>query len=215
MTTAQSRKRSKPARNQQEHKAQVRSHGLLVTTLVLIGLFASFLVYIRGQDTTRRSHAVQHTAGRRQHAAVTHQQSKPKYDFYQELPKRQVEVPGESPAPKTAAAKPHSTAPAAKETTAPKSGSAANNPTGRAASQQSTGAKGYVLQAGAFRLYSQADRVKARLALLGIEAHIDSGESGGSSIYRVRVGPLSDSAADKMRHRLSAKHINSIKLKND
>ncbi len=214
MTRARSSKRAKPARNQQEHKAQVRSHGLLVTTLVLIGLFASFLVYIRGHDGGHPVARGHHAASRPQSAAAAHQQPKPKYDFYQELPKRQVEVPGEQPSPKTAAAKPESAAKPAKTTSA-KTSTSAGSGAARSASQQPAGDKDYALQAGAFRLYSQADRVKARLALLGIEAHIDGGESGGSSIYRVRIGPLSDSAADAMRHRLSAKHITSIKLKND
>lgn len=210
----QSRSRKRPTRDQQQHKAQVRSHGLLVTTLVLIALFATFLVYIRGRSREQPA-APAHRSGNHANSAAAAQQPQPKYDFYQELPKRRVEVPGENPPPqKTAAAKP---APSKK----PDNGAAATKKSSGAsaakpASHEATATqKDYLVQAGAFKLYSQADRVKARLALLGIEAHIDGANSRDSSIYRVRIGPLSDAAADHLRQRLSSHHINSIKLKND
>jgi cell division protein FtsN len=47
----------------------------------------------------------------------------------------------------------------------------------------------YLLQAGAFRTPIDADAMRARLALLGLDAKVYPIEQGGSTLYRVRVGP--------------------------
>ncbi len=47
----------------------------------------------------------------------------------------------------------------------------------------------YLLQAGAFREREDADGMKGRLALLGIEARISTVDRDGTTIYRVRSGP--------------------------
>jgi cell division protein FtsN len=47
-----------------------------------------------------------------------------------------------------------------------------------------------MLQAGAFQSASDADNLKARLALLGFEATIETTKSGDKGTWhRVRVGP--------------------------
>jgi cell division protein FtsN len=49
----------------------------------------------------------------------------------------------------------------------------------------------YFLQAGAFQNASDADNLKAQLALLGVEATIQTDELAGKGIFhRVRVGPF-------------------------
>jgi cell division protein FtsN len=49
----------------------------------------------------------------------------------------------------------------------------------------------YYLQAGAFQNADDADNIKAQLALLGIEAVIQTGEVAGKGVlHRVRVGPF-------------------------
>lgn len=49
----------------------------------------------------------------------------------------------------------------------------------------------YYLQAGSFRNSSDAERVKAELALLGIIASVQTGRSEGNvPVHRVRVGPF-------------------------
>ncbi len=51
----------------------------------------------------------------------------------------------------------------------------------------------YILQVGSFRRYSDADSLKARLALLGIQAGIESiVVDNGNAWNRVRVGPFAD-----------------------
>lgn len=47
----------------------------------------------------------------------------------------------------------------------------------------------YLLQAGAFRTPADADAMRARLALLGMEARVFPIEQSGTTLYRVRVGP--------------------------
>jgi cell division protein FtsN len=48
----------------------------------------------------------------------------------------------------------------------------------------------YVLQAGSFRSYTQADKRKAALALMGIEATIQTIATDNSNTWhRVRIGP--------------------------
>jgi cell division protein FtsN len=53
------------------------------------------------------------------------------------------------------------------------------------------GKEAFMLQAGAFQSASDADNLKARLALLGFEATIETTRSGdkGGTWHRVRVGP--------------------------
>jgi cell division protein FtsN len=47
----------------------------------------------------------------------------------------------------------------------------------------------YVLQAGAFKGQEDAESMKERLALIGVEARIITAEVNGVTFYRVRVGP--------------------------
>ncbi|MHB1214186.1 MAG: SPOR domain-containing protein [Thiobacillus sp.] len=49
----------------------------------------------------------------------------------------------------------------------------------------------YYLQAGAFQNADEADNLKAQLAMLGVEAAIQTGEVAGKGVlHRVRVGPF-------------------------
>ena len=47
----------------------------------------------------------------------------------------------------------------------------------------------YQLQAGAFQASGQAEELKARIALLGLGARVESAQIDGKTIYRVRMGP--------------------------
>lgn len=74
------------------------------------------------------------------------------------------------------------TAPAA-STAATVTPSTAAAPTGTDASAR------YLLQAGAFSASGDAEALKARIALLGLSARVESAEIGGKTMYRVRMGP--------------------------
>lgn len=47
----------------------------------------------------------------------------------------------------------------------------------------------YILQAGAFGASGDAEAVKARIALLGLGARVESADIQGKTVYRVRMGP--------------------------
>lgn len=57
----------------------------------------------------------------------------------------------------------------------------------------------YWIQTGAFRSRSDAERTKARLALLGLEAKITSSDGW----YKVRVGPLDNNQAAKTKAKIT------------
>jgi cell division protein FtsN len=65
------------------------------------------------------------------------------------------------------------------------------------------------LQAGSFQDPGEADNLKARLALLGMEATVESATlPDKGTVYRVRVGPLKDAAElDDTRQRLTENSI--------
>jgi len=67
------------------------------------------------------------------------------------------------------------------------------------------------LQAGAFEDPSEADNVKAQLALMGIEASVQRAQvSGRGTVHRVRVGPFSSQAAlEQKRSEMASAGIDS------
>ncbi len=72
----------------------------------------------------------------------------------------------------------------------------------------------YIIQAGSFRRYEDADSRKAQLALLGVEADVQKVESNGADWYRVRVGPFDSSRKlNKVRNRIHAADINTMVIK--
>lgn len=73
----------------------------------------------------------------------------------------------------------------------------------------------YVVQVGAFRHRSEADRAQARIALLGVEAHTEQVTLNAHDIwYRVRIGPESSlSLAQTIVDRLRAHGVKAILIK--
>lgn len=73
------------------------------------------------------------------------------------------------------------------------------------------------LQAGAFQNEQDADNLKAKLALIGIEARIQTQEIPGKGLWhRVRVGPFSQAAdIEKARAQLHGNGIESTVVKSD
>jgi len=61
----------------------------------------------------------------------------------------------------------------------------------------------YVLQAGSFSQFDDADRMKANLALLGITSRIQKVTIDDTTYHRVRVGPIADlSEVNTLRRQL-------------
>lgn len=124
--------------------------------------------------------------------------SGPRFEFYRLLPEMEVAIPDEEieDLPPTAATTP----PPPSEPATP---AAPASPAS------------YLLQAGSFQSFNDADRLKAQLALIGIEANIQSVElQGGETWHRVRIGPLSDgSDVTRMKDRLESNGVDSILLR--
>ncbi len=142
--------------------------------------------------------------------------SKPQYDFYTLLPGEEVamsdaelaasakaEVAAQTAAAKAAGStaadglpapiteNPDAAALAASATTTngtPNAGTTAavGNTTSSAAA--SSDAR-YILQAGAFGGSGDAETVKAKIAMLGLNARVEAATIGGKTVYRVRMGP--------------------------
>jgi len=69
----------------------------------------------------------------------------------------------------------------------------------------------YFIQAGSFRRMADADRLKARLALLGVESRIERAEVKGAVWYRVRLGPFASmTEVERVRSRLRKHRIDSV-----
>lgn len=119
------------------------------------------------------------------------------YDFYTVLPGQEVamsdaelaasaraEAARKQQAEQAAAA----AAAAAADTDAPKPVAEPAPTPAPVATSQDNQAR-YILQAGAFGASGDAEAVKARIALLGLNARVESAAIKGKTVYRVRLGP--------------------------
>ena len=113
---------------------------------------------------------------------------RPQYDFFTVLPEMEVVVPEQELI----------------EQVQPKADNAAGAPAGAR----------YLLQVGSFREMSDADQLKARLALLGIVARVQAVTVNETTWHRVRVGPVASAReADDLRNRLADNGIDSLVMK--
>lgn len=92
-----------------------------------------------------------------------------------------INPPAPPAAPGTASAPPAAAPTPAPTATAPPSAPAKDEPLPESSR--------FLLQAGAFRSPEDADGMRARLALIGLDARIFPIEQGGQTLYRVRLGP--------------------------
>ena len=119
---------------------------------------------------------------------------RPKYDFFTVLPEMEVVVPEQQ---------------LERELNEPAAGASDN-----AATAASADGSSYLLQVGSFRASSDAEQLKARLALLGVVARVQTVTVNGATWHRVRVGPVGSARqADDMRNRLADNGIDSLVLR--
>ncbi len=158
---------------------------------LLVGLFAAGLIWLKfGQQqavVTKPAPARQPESLKREADPQASLPPKPRFDFYTTLPEMEVVVPEPDPIPKQA----------------PKKASPA------------TAGSTYMLQMGSFRKYRDADRMKASLALLGIQAEIQKVTINNKDTYhRVRSGPYrSSQQINQIRDQLRKNKINSLLIK--
>lgn len=81
-----------------------------------------------------------------------------------------------------------STAPASTTTTTATTAAASTVAPASAGTASASDAR-YILQAGAFGASGDAESTKAKIALLGLSARVESAQIGAKTVYRVRMGP--------------------------
>jgi cell division protein FtsN len=144
---------------------------------------------------------------------------KPKYDFYTLLPEKEVVIPdaeldaqARAEAAKAAKLAQAALAPAADASATPATvdvGASAADPsrtapsptagsdTAAAASKPAVGSDGarYLIQAGAFSGSTEAEALKARIAMTGEIARVEVAQINGNTVHRVRMGPYPNASA--------------------
>ncbi len=166
---------------------------------LFIGLFVALLFYITTNTSASPNNRISDSVNELidqfkdtrevrtdKHQSPADDKGKPKFDFYTILPELEVVIPDHELVSKDK-----------------------NQATQTTRDTEKNSTTRYVLQAGSFRNLEQADRLKARLALYGIEASIQTVKiNNNDTWHRVRVGPLTDLATlNKTRKRL---HDNGI-----
>ncbi|KRG38179.1 sporulation protein [Stenotrophomonas panacihumi] len=72
----------------------------------------------------------------------------------------------------------------------------------------------YILQAGSFGASGDAESTKAKLAMLGLAARVESAQIGGKTVYRVRMGPYGTaSELAEAKQKLSGSGLPAIAIK--
>ncbi|MBT3205807.1 MAG: hypothetical protein HOM14_00595 [Gammaproteobacteria bacterium] len=73
--------------------------------------------------------------------------------------------------------------------------------------KEKASANRYIVQAGSFQKMQDADRRKAELAFLGLEAAIKKATVKGTDYFRVEMGPLSEKQYSKIQKNLIANNM--------
>ena len=118
---------------------------------------------------------------------------KPKYEFYDVLRENEAVFP-DAELNAQAAAEAEAARAGADAPASPATDATALEPDAAAPAAEASGPR-YLIQAGAFRSLADADAVKARIALTGEIARVESSHVDGCTIYRVRLGPYPNAGA--------------------
>ena len=72
----------------------------------------------------------------------------------------------------------------------------------------------YILQAGAFGASGDAEATKAKLAMLGLAARVESAQISGKTVYRVRMGPYGTAGElAEAKQKLSSSGMQAMAIK--
>lgn len=163
---------------------------------ILIGLGVAIGLMLKGYFPELKQHAPSvdtQPAGSSESALVedkgpeSEKPKKPRYDFFTVLPEMEVVVPQQELSRK-----------------------AEPSPGTTPASAQDQ----YLLQAGSFKNSADAEQMKARLALLGSIASVQTVTVNGETWHRVRIGPFQGARkADEIRRMLSDNQVDTLVMK--
>jgi len=169
-----------------------------------IGLFVAFLVYLNNSthpsqknalakviketlkdvQAANKSKATQPSPPDTKKHETDKDKPAPSFDFYYILPELEVRVPEQEIARQSATGKPDAVD------------------------------IDYMLQVGSFKQHEQADQLKAKLAIHGITANIQSVRINDDTWHRVRVGPLQNlTTLNQVNKRLKENGFNAIIVK--
>ena len=158
-----------------------------------IGLFVALIVFLKQHSPPNVEHTVVKESSDQVDARTVQKHTsdpippppQPRFDFYTILPEMEVKVP---------------------DWEIDEMGQAQERP---------LQAGIYVIQVGSFRKLDEAERAKAQLALVGIQAEIQRVVMNGQDTWhRVRVGPFKDlGRLDETRERLFANNFDFILLR--
>ena len=170
--------------------------GIFIGIIVGLGLAAGVAFWLIRNNPAPQNAAVAKDAP----ASVAGQKGtaadKPRFDFYKilpgiEEPKVQAERPAVRSADRTVAEQARDAAVPAKTT--PPSPAPDKVATAEPPAKAQKASDRYWLQAGSFSAQSDAENLKARLALGGWEANVQEGTVPDKGVrYRVRLGPYND-----------------------
>jgi len=171
-----------------------------------IGLFVAFIVYLDKQPETDKNFgsAVQQQLEKLKQqsknkkpektkslaATKKSEKKEPKFNFYTILPELEVLIPeSETRPPET------------------------KNNTVKNSSNTDKANKQYVLQVGSFQNLNDAEKLKANLAFLGLEANVQHVTVNKQAWHRVRTGPYQDKKQLYKNQKLLKKNnINAISM---
>lgn len=160
-----------------------------------IGLSVALAIYVNGHSTKKAvpqpvkepasmSAAAATSMDRNGEVAAT-EKKEPRFTFYSMLPTFEVVIPEQEP-----------------EVSADRSSQTIIEP------------GIYVLQAGSFTKFADADRRRAQLAMQGIESRIQRVSIDDKTYHRVRIGPIDDlDELNIVRARLRAAKIDVLRIR--
>jgi len=161
-----------------------------ILIVILVSLFVFFLIFLRnstpkaksGQQTRPISTSKQ---TKKIKSPPKHQNKKPeepRYDFYTILPETEIIVPDYE-----------------------------INTRRREEQFGKAKTSKYIMQAGSFRDFAEADKLRARLALMGIESRVEKAKVGNVIWNRVKLGPYArSSSVSAIKKRLRSNGIDVI-----
>lgn len=178
----------------------------VVVGLILFAFASRHLPSLRRNDQPQANpNAIAEKGSAPGIAGSTAPSSTSQFDFYKVLPEKEVVIPN---AELSAMAK------AEQQKAAAANNASASAPAAGSATGAASSAGGYVLQVGAFPNASDADAMKAKLALQGFTAHVQAVTLDGQVWNRVRVGPFASATQlQDVQKQLNAAGIHSIPLK--
>lgn len=168
---------------------------MLITVIIIV--FAVFLVYLwstrsKQINPQQISQTITDKTGA-ENAAISKEELKPEvklgpkppqFDFYTILPEKEVVVPEYEIKTRTREERVGK----AKETH-------------------------YIMQAGSFKTFNEADRLRAKLAAMGIESKVQKAKVGSVNWYRVKMGPYAQTGSvNTIRARLRQHGIDAITM---